>query len=130
MRDNKPKNIFLIDDDDDTRSYMKELLEYYGYFVGECECASSALELFEKIQVSNFHLIIVDVFMKGINGIDFVQLIRKDYPDLPILVVSGNSRSYLEERFDFQAFHFMQKPVRMQAFIDMVSQLLSDKITV
>ena len=72
--DNYIAHILVVDDDDGIRSLVKKYLNENNYIV---TTAANAEEAFEKIEVIEFDLIILDIMMPGKSGLDFIEENRK-----------------------------------------------------
>ena len=100
----KNLRILVIDDEPDTRAYLKAVLEEDGY---ETITASDGEEGLNKVQENAPHLILLDLMMPKKSGIKFLNEIRNDeqLKEVPIIVVSGvrqvtgvDMKHYLEEQ--------------------------------
>ncbi len=80
--------IMVIDDDQDLREGIIEILENNGMNVIGCETAEDGLE---KIHVEIPRLVIVDYMMPGMGGMALIPLIKKDYPAIKIIMISAFS---------------------------------------
>lgn len=78
--------IFIIEDHDVTRASLRLALENSGYQVRDFEEAKHALR---AIQVERPNLVITDVFMPGADGYELTGEIKAQYPDIPIIAMSG-----------------------------------------
>ena len=81
----KLETVFLVDDQEEVRSYTSEVLGQLGYTVLSFEGARPALQAMQE-QPS---LLITDVVMPGIAGPELARLAQERFPQLPILFVSG-----------------------------------------
>jgi len=82
--------ILLVDDEDLLREGVREILEMNGFTVIEAADGQEALRQFalaEKVD-----LVISDIVMPNMDGVDFVTKLREMFPDVPILTISGGSR--------------------------------------
>src|SRR5712692_5568236 len=81
----KPTKILLIDDEEQIRELLKELLsaEY------ECVTAGSAEEALAVLKSTNFALVISDISMGGISGLELVPLVHRAAPDTVVVMISG-----------------------------------------
>ncbi|HYR77093.1 MAG TPA: EAL domain-containing protein [Pyrinomonadaceae bacterium] len=122
--------ILIIDDDDQIRSLLSELLkaEY------ECVDVSSAEEALEVLKTINFDLVISDIQMGGISGLDLVPRILKDTPDTVVVMISGQQTvDSAIEAMRVGAFDYITKPLdlrHVQAAVRRAQaqhQLLSEK---
>jgi DNA-binding NtrC family response regulator len=82
------KTIMVVDDDQDLRESILEILEDNDFTVIDCESAEVALE---KIKIESPHLIIVDNMMPGMGGMAFIPLIKNKYPSIIIIMITAFS---------------------------------------
>lgn len=89
--------IFLVDDHAMFREGLRQIIEREPEFVvcGDAEQAEAALE---GIKSTHPDLVIVDISLGGTSGIDLIKAIKKDYEDLPVLVVSMHEENLYAER--------------------------------
>src|SRR5260370_29839645 len=80
-------SILLIDDDRAVLTTIRILLERDAHAVEAVDNSRAGLRLFETRQ---FDLLIVDIFMPGMDGFETMSLVRQIPPDMPIIVISGN----------------------------------------
>ena len=79
-------NILIVDDDIAVQAVMHLLLERDGHHV---VVASDGLEGLRIFETGNFDLLIVDLFMPGMDGVETMRHIHQQRPDVPIIVISG-----------------------------------------
>lgn len=79
-------HILLIDDDSAVRSVMREVLERSGHEIRTAEDGEEGLRLFRERAAD---LIVTDLFMPDKEGIETIQELRQQAPDVKILAVSG-----------------------------------------
>jgi DNA-binding response OmpR family regulator len=100
----KPKRTILcVDDNEQSLSIRKVLLETRGYRVCACTKAEDALEIFKKGGVD---LVLTDLVMPGFDGTRLIQEIKAMSPETPAILLSGKVRIY--DR-DTQADVFLPK---------------------
>ncbi|PIX25959.1 MAG: Fis family transcriptional regulator, partial [Deltaproteobacteria bacterium CG_4_8_14_3_um_filter_45_9] len=86
----------------------KRILEEEGY---EIETALSGKEAFEKMKVSPFDIVITDLKMPGIDGMEVLRTFRKEYPDSIIIMITGFSTvETAVEAMKLGAFDYIPKP--------------------
>ncbi len=102
-------NVLIIDDDEIFLQSLKNLLVYQNFNVDLCSNPNIAIS---KIQKNNYHLILLDVAMPGLSGMELLSKIRHVNFHLPIIMVSGQSTiSTAVEAIKKGAFDFIEKPV-------------------
>lgn len=130
-QDQTGKNILVVDDDDFTRKILVRILEDFGFAkVMDTDSAQSAIKLLES---NTFDLIITDVDMPGMNGMEFVQLIRSGKAhakhDTRIVVVSSFSQTeVLGSAFALDINGFLVKPIIPAVVYEKVVRALSERL--
>jgi DNA-binding NarL/FixJ family response regulator len=81
-KDNQPQRILIVDDSDVVRRGIRLFLERRGYL---CIEAAGGAEAITKARESKPALIVMDIVMAGINGIEATSLIKNTMPRLPII---------------------------------------------
>jgi putative two-component system response regulator len=79
-------HILVIDDEDVIRMLVVEILESAGYDVTSAESAERALALLDK---SEFDLVVSDVIMPGLSGLELLEAVRAHRASLPVVLVTG-----------------------------------------
>jgi len=119
--------ILLADDEDLLREGVREILETADYRVIEARDGEEALAQFA---VSDIDLVITDVVMPNMDGVDFVTRLRETFPDVPILTISGGSR-VVSARFGLDsallsgANASLTKPFTAKQLLEKVQQLIA-----
>jgi hypothetical protein len=118
--------ILLVDDEDLLREGVREILEMSDYTVIEARDGEEALSQFA---VNNVDMVISDVVMPNMDGVDLVSRLRESFPDIPILTISGGSR-VVSARFGLDsallsgANASLTKPFTAKQLIEKVKELL------
>lgn len=86
-------SILVVDDDEQFREYLFELLEGEGHHVFVACDGSEALMIFN---VQQLDLMLVDLVMPRCDGIEFVSHIREKDTEIPIITFSGTNMPYLQ----------------------------------
>ncbi len=100
--------ILVVDDEMIVCESCKRILEEEGY---EVEAALSGKEAFEKMKANPFEIVITDLKMPGIDGMDVLRTFRKEYPDSIIIMITGFSTvETAVEAMKLGAFDYIPKP--------------------
>jgi PAS domain S-box-containing protein len=91
--------ILLVDDDADVRSIAAAMLGEAGYDVIEVSSGAAALDALERAagqpELVLPELVLADIAMPGINGVEFAAIVRRTWPALPVLLMTGYADSGL-----------------------------------
>ena len=113
--------LLLVDDNEDFRLALKHLLMSKNYEVFEAGNGEQALELMRSTIPD---LVIVDLDMPKMNGIEFSRQAKKDMPGLPILMVTAYSQFYSsKEIIEAGIDAFLQKPIDGDKLVSVIEQL-------
>jgi len=80
------ERILIVDDEKNVRILFSRILEKEGY---EVECASSGSEAIEKLAAGSFDLVVSDLKMNGVDGLDVVKHGKRVNQALPFILISG-----------------------------------------
>lgn len=119
-------NILFIEDDPMNRRVVRDMLDVAGASMAEAEHAEEGLR---RIDAEEFDVILVDLRMPGMDGIEAIERIRaRDdaKAELPIIVVTADTAIDLRERcLKAGADEVMFKPVAMDALFDTIGRVLA-----
>ncbi len=117
--------ILLVDDDADLRSVFREKLEYSGHEVDEAESAEVALS---KVSSFNPALVVTDVRMEGMTGLELLSRIRESMEFVDVIVMTGHdTMTSAVEAMKAGAFDYLVKPVGLKELEAVVDRCLSDQ---
>jgi len=114
-------NILIIDDDPSIRTVFKRFLEKHGYSV---EIAADGQEGLHKFAAHTPDLIITDIMMPNKDGLEVILVLRKEFPDMPVIAISGGMRSApmdflpMAKRFGVQ--RVLYKPIELGDLLEAV----------
>lgn len=117
--------IVIIDDEESIRTVFQVALERAGYRVLTAESGKHGLRLLEHQKAD---LVLVDIFMPEMDGLELIPLVRKSRPTSKIIAISGGSseRDYLDCALYLGAHSTLKKPFSPQALLDAVSSQLKN----
>lgn len=117
--------ILIIDDEAPVRTLVRRALGMHGHDVTE---AHDGLQGIARYAAAPTDLVITDLVMDGMEGMDTIRGIRRLNPDVPILAISGGGRGaagdYLTIAAALGATETMEKPFGLQELSETVERLL------
>ena len=128
------KKIIVIDDARAIQSILKDILTLNSYIVDTADSAEDGLEL---IRNNKYDLIISDVSLTGMNGVQLLKIVKSEQPQVPFLIISGHANvSMTVDVIKVGAFNVLEKPLDLNIFLQEVRCALEattniddDKIT-
>ena len=117
--------ILLIEDDDQMRAMLRQMLERSGYDVAEATNGRVGINLHKA---SPADLIITDLIMPDKEGIETILELKQDYPELKIIAISGGGQvhpeAYLHMAQRAGALRTLAKPFDREDLLNMIKELL------
>ena len=100
--------IFLLEDDFSLNKIIKLSLENRGFFLQTCR---DGYEAATKIINNKYDLYILDINVPGFNGHEILQTIRKDNPNVPVIIISAQiDIENIKKSYDFGSNDYIKKP--------------------
>jgi DNA-binding response OmpR family regulator len=123
----KTKNlqILIIDDDDNTREAMERLLKIEGY---KTRSAADGTTGYSSAVMAHPDLILLDLNLPDIDGKQVIGMIRekRELEEVPILVVTGESREEAQKAVNLGANAFFLKPVEFNVLLESIPQVSAE----
>jgi two-component system, response regulator YesN len=116
--------ILLIDDEPSARQFFREVLEGAGYGVTE---ASSAKDGLSHLKAHPVDLVITDILMPDMDGLELTWVLHQQYPHIKVVAVSSGQQDidYCSVARFFGAHETLMKPVAIPRLLDAVGRLTS-----
>lgn len=115
-------HILVVDDDKNTRRYMRVILEAESYTVSTAENGEIALDIMDKVHID---LVVLDIMMPKMDGYEFTKALRSVQNDLPILMVSAKQLSADRKKGYLVGIDdYMAKPVDDEEMLLRIKALL------
>ncbi|MCK5826058.1 MAG: EAL domain-containing protein [Desulfuromusa sp.] len=116
----KQSSILIVDDQLSLLHSLQALLEINGYRVA---LATGGREAIKKLQNGNYQLLLLDLQMPGIDGLEVLEFVRKEKLDLETIVVSGDTSFIsIKDAMRLGAYDFIRKPYNSEELLATVSQ--------
>jgi signal transduction histidine kinase len=122
----KQINILVVDDEDSIRSVLTNVLQEDGFAVTEADSGEAALELFKQ---KVFDLVISDIVMPGIDGIELLEKIKNLYPATEVIIITSHaSLDTAVQALRCGAYDYLFKPFGDLNLISAVTKRAIEKI--
>ncbi len=116
------RKILIVDDNPNMSSLLSEMLEVFDY---ESVRAADGIEAIEKVEENDISMVITDMRMPKMSGLDLLQKIKAKKPQLPVVVISGYA---LDEEgsnlLSNLADGFLNKPFKMADIERLLKQVV------
>jgi two-component system chemotaxis response regulator CheY len=121
--------VLVVDDEDSIRSLLRMILTQAGYDVEEAEDGGKAVEVLNcgdnPLMVD---VIICDIRMPRINGVEAIAYFRDQYPSLPVIVLTGYHDDQLASSLRRQGVvEFLEKPAEREQILSSVAQAIAGR---
>jgi diguanylate cyclase (GGDEF)-like protein/PAS domain S-box-containing protein len=123
----RPNQLLIVDDNENNRDMFARRLERKGYAVGTAE---STRQLEERIRQDDVDLVLLDIEMPGISGLDALQLLRETYSpiQLPVIMVTARNESAdIVKALELGANDYLTKPIDFPVALARINTQLSHK---
>ena len=117
------KTLLIVDDDPMVRELETQILRLQGYMVLHAEGAAEALRV--AASTATIHLLITDLMMPEVDGLELTRRFRAVHPKAPVLMVSGSLPLLrIENEQDLECFDLLAKPFQFDELLRKVRTLL------
>lgn len=115
--------IYIVDDEESICDTLNGIFSDEGYTVITCKDADTFFEKAAHIPPS---LVFLDVWLPGIDGLDILMLIKKKYPDTPVIMISGHvGIDAAVNAIKIGAYDFIEKPLDIDILLEKISNALN-----
>jgi len=126
MSEKTGPRVLLVDDEEKFLDVLSQRLGTRGI---DAETSTSGEEALVKIKNRNFDAIVLDVMMPGMGGIETLKRIRKEYPELQIIMLTGQGTvDKAVEAMKEGAIEFMEKPADINKLLDKISEAKEKRV--
>jgi two-component system, NtrC family, response regulator PilR len=116
--------ILVVDDDDIIRETLCELLSEHH----ACQTAKTAEEALARLESQAFDVVLTDISMPGLSGLDLLNRVVQLYPATPVIIVSGMSdQEQAQSLIRHGAFDYLLKPFRLEVVEDSVRRAIDHR---
>jgi DNA-binding NtrC family response regulator len=117
--------ILIIEDDEEMRSLLEDVLGEEGF---KTESVSNGSEGLRKVTQEPFDLILTDIRMPGLTGLDILPAIRRLQPEASVIVITAFGNEEVHRRsVEKGAAGYLEKPIHMDKLKTLVHEMVSSK---
>ena len=118
-------NILIVDDDKDICEYMELLLQQNGFAVSTTQDPTTAVDVLKS---DEFHVVVLDIMMPGLNGMELLEKIRDFDNDIAIIIFTGNPTvDTAVQSMKFDVSDYIKKPFDIDEFTESLNKILREK---
>lgn len=118
----RARSVLIVDDEAGIREVLSAILEDEGYEIHTAEDGLIGLSL---LKTEIIDLVLLDVWLPNMGGIDVLKAIKKDWPDLAVVIISGHGNIDLAVKaVKLGAFDFLEKPLSLERVVTVARNAL------
>lgn len=115
--------IMIVDDEETVRMFLKRVVEEMGHTAIEAENGVQGLDLLADNQIDLFF---VDVYMPKMNGIGYLEKVKKMDPNAVIIMMTGHpSADTIVETIEDDGYTYISKPMKVEHVQDLITRGLA-----
>ncbi len=119
------ERILVVDDEKNIVSSLQQILTDEGY---DTHCAHDGLDALDMVQADPPDLVILDIWIPGMDGIEVLKTLKSYYPDVEVLVMSGHGTiDTAVKATKLGASDFIEKPFSLNHIVQSVGRALREK---
>ena len=114
--------VIIVDDDHDLREMLRTRLELEGY---EVQVAGNGLRLLSRLKLDRPDLILLDVMMSWLNGLELCQALKKnpEFAEIPVFLISAlGSKEDIQRGHDSGCTRYFVKPLDMKELMNEIRE--------
>ena len=120
---NEKLRILIVDDNEEFARNLKDVLELKGYEILKATDGSKALELLKE---NGFHLVLMDIKMPVMNGVETFKNIKTIAPDTPVIMMTAFAvEELIRESLQNGAFGVLRKPIDFEKLFNLIKNATS-----
>ncbi|MCJ2164505.1 MULTISPECIES: response regulator [unclassified Pseudodesulfovibrio] len=118
-----PIRVLLVDDEVGFVEVLAKRMGRRGYLVTSSISGTEAVQVLRK---NDFDVVVLDLKLEDMDGIEVLQIMKKMVPDLPVIMLTGHgSEQAAREGVKFGAFDYLLKPCDLEALLAKIHQAVA-----
>ena len=115
------EKIMIVDNDEKILSILQEYLELCHYQV---TTVSSGLDALMLLRSGDYNVLLTDIVMPDISGLGLIEITRKEFPDLPIIAMTGYGKQVKNLTSERSPDHYLEKPFDLTELSKVIHSVL------
>ncbi len=116
-------NILIADDEDDTRTTLKDFLS--KRITCKILEASNGYEVIEIIKKNNINVVLLDIVMPGVSGIETIKIIKDNSPKAHIFAITKLNSSEIARKISEAGADYIPKPLSLKIVLSKIEKVLT-----
>jgi len=118
-------SVLVVDDEPEMGDLLTDYLGRAGY---QAECARGGIEALDKVRSGDFDVVVTDLRMRDVDGMDVLATVRRERPDVPVIIVTAfGSIDRAIEAMKAGAFYFVTKPFKMREMEALIAKAVEQR---
>ena len=119
--------MIIVDDDVQIREGMRDGIDWEDIGIDSVECFGNVQEAVKDMRIQRPDIVITDIRMPGMSGIEFLELIHKEDESIQVILVSGYADfKYAQEGIKYGAKEYILKPIKVREIIRTVQNIVEE----
>lgn len=119
--------VLLVDDEKIIIDSISQLIDWENYNLVLVGTAQNGLEAYNLIINHNPHIVITDIKMPGMNGLDLIKKVMEEYPDTVFVILSGYGEfEYASRAMEYGVKHYLLKPCDEEEIIPVLVKIVNE----
>lgn len=119
------RRILVVDNDQNILSTIQEYLELCHYDVTTATSGLDALKLLRSDK--HYHVLLTDIVMPDISGLGLIELTRKEFPDLPIIAMTGYGKQVRNLANERSPDSYLEKPFNLDVLSKTIRSVMREE---
>ena len=123
----EPTKVLIVDDEDVIRQMVTRVLKYMGI---NSDSAENGFQALEKLKTERFDIIIADIRMPNMDGMELLKIAGTDYPDIDVIIMTAHAARYsFVDVVEAGATDFINKPFSVEEMKAKMERVLRERGT-
>ena len=120
----KRHRVLVVDNDKNLLSAIQDYLQLCDY---EVTTAATGLDALRCLRSKPHHALVTDIVMPDISGLGLIEITRKEFPDLPIIAITGFGKQVKDLTIERAPDRYLEKPFKLTALLRAIESLLTEE---